>query len=95
MEKVNWSKRSVNSLNKIWRFYAEKAGVVVADKIVLEIISEAESIIFASQYQNEEFLNNGQRRAIVRHFKVIYTFTGDVFRIYNIFDSRQNPKKLK
>ncbi|WP_181369438.1 type II toxin-antitoxin system RelE/ParE family toxin [Flavobacterium album] len=95
MEKVIWSKRSIKSLNKIWIFYAEKAGVAVADRIVEEIISESESIVFATQFQIEEYLEKGYRRAIVRHFKIIYLVRNNEFRIYNIFDSRQNPKKYK
>ena len=94
MEKVNWSKRSINSLNKIWKFYAENISIEVADKFIHEIIVEAETIVFTSQYQVEELIGKGYRRAIIRHFKVIYKADGKIIRIYNIFDSRQNPKKL-
>jgi len=82
VEKVIWSKKSINSLNKVWEFYA-KTNIDVADKIANEIIMHAESIVFAGQYQNEEHLKPGQRRAVIRHFKIIYSIKG------------KNPNKLK
>jgi plasmid stabilization system protein ParE len=94
LEKVKWSKRSVNSLNKIWVFYAEKASIAIADKIIQEIIDKAENIRFSSQYQQEEYLENDHRRAIVRHFKIIYTFQNNQMNIFDVFDSRQHPGKI-
>lgn len=94
MGKIVWSKESRSSLNKIWQFYAEK-DIRAADRIIDEIISTAENIKFGEQYQVEEILGAGYRRAVVRHFKVVYKIEINRLRILEIFDSRQNPNKLK
>lgn len=94
MGQVVWTKRSRTSLRKIWEFYAEN-DFKIADKIIAEIISTAENIKFAEQFQVEEFLSRNHRRAIVRHFKIIYIITEDTIQVLQVFDTRQDPKKMK
>lgn len=94
MKKIIWSKRSDASLERIRKFYSEKS-ITAAGKIVAEIIETAERIHFPEQYQIEESLGKNYRRAIVRHFKIIYRIdeNGNI-RILQIFDTRNDPKKM-
>ncbi len=94
MGKVVWTKRSRSSLRKIWEFYAEK-DTRAADRIIEEIISTAENIKFGDQYQAEEISGGKYRRAVVRHFKIVYLVKGKNLEILRVFDARQDPKKLK
>ena len=94
MERVIWTKRSLASLRKIWESYSEK-DAILADRIIEEIISTIENIQFAKQYQIEERLSKNHRRAIVRHFKIIYLANKDEIQVLTVFDTRQNPGKLK
>lgn len=94
MEKIIWTEISLESLNGIWEFYANK-NVGVADKIIDEIFITAENIRFAEQYQSETLLRNDFRRAVIRHFKIIYRVEKNNLRIIDVFDARQNPNKLK
>ena len=94
MERVIWSKKSLNSLNKVWKFYS-KINTDLADKIVHEIVFHAQNVVFAEQYQNEGHLKPNQRRAVIRHFKIIYRTHNSHINILDVFDTRQNPKKLK
>ncbi|MEQ9263158.1 MAG: type II toxin-antitoxin system RelE/ParE family toxin [Owenweeksia sp.] len=93
-KKVIWTKRSQSSLRKIWEFYAEK-NIAAADRIIDEILSTAESIKFEEQYQAEETSNGKYRRAVVRHFKIIYLVKGKTLEVLRVFDARQDPGKLK
>ena len=94
MEQIVWSNIARLSLKDIWDFYAEKS-TPAADKIIEEIISAAESLSYKDQYQVEELLGEEFRRAVVRHFKVIYRVHEDHLRIIDVFDARQNPNTLK
>jgi len=94
-KKIIWSADAKNDLNLIWLFYAEKS-FEVADKVIDEIIFTAESINFSEQFQLEPTFSKIEfRRAICRHFKIIYSVRENKLFIVRIFDSRQNPKKLK
>ncbi len=94
MEQIIWSTIAEISLTDIWSFYAKK-DIAVADKIIDEIIQMAESIEFGEQFQIEEYLEGDYRRAIVRHFKIIYRVENNHLRIIDVFDTRQDPEKMK
>lgn len=94
MEKIIWTNRAKVSLNYIWSFYA---GIdpKVADKIINEIIESASNLKYQEQYQREETLDKNYRRIIVRHFKIIYRPIENGILVLQVFDTRQNPDKLK
>lgn len=95
MEQIIWTLKAKNSLKLIWDFYA-KTNVKLANKIIKEIIETAENIKFGTQYQVEELLPEyNYRRVVVRHFKIIYKVHKDTLEVLRVFDTRQNPNKLK
>jgi plasmid stabilization system protein ParE len=94
MGQVVWSTFAEISLAEIWSFYA-KNNIPAAEKVVEEIINAVEEIKYSKQFQREEFLEGKYRRAIVRHFKIIYVEENQVLRIIDVFDTRQDPKKIK
>lgn len=93
MGKVIWSKLADDSLLEIWEFYAEKS-ISAADKVMDEIIETTEHIHFPEQYQTEEILEKDYRRAIVRHFKIIYRIERNNIRILDVFYTRKDPEKM-
>lgn len=94
MEKVIWSEQAKIDLFHIREFYSSKS-LKAADSIFEKIIETAENISFPAQYQREEFLEERHRRAIYKHFKIIYSLKNQELHILKIFDSRQDPSKLK
>lgn len=78
----------------VWDFYAD-VNEKIADQIISEIIQAVEEIKYNEQYQREESLDGNYRRIIVRHFKIIYRPLNKGILILQIFDSRQNPGKLR
>lgn len=93
MEKVIWSEQAKLDLFHIWEFYSLK-NLKAADSILDKIVETAETITFPSQYQEEEFLEKRHRRAIYKHFKIIYSIVDQELHILKIFDTRQDPSKL-
>jgi hypothetical protein len=79
---------------KIWQFYAEK-DLIAANKILDKIYLTGKNIKYPQQYQIDETLGNPFRRMIVMHFKIIYVEFDNKILITNIFDTRQDPSKLK
>ncbi len=94
MEKIIWTDKAKTSLHHIWKFYAE-VNPELGDKIVNEILQGVAGMIFLEQYQLEEALSENYRRIIVRHFKIIYRPIENGILVLQVFDTRQNPDKLK
>jgi len=91
---IIWGHRAKNDLKDIHLFYAAKSKKA-AGKVIDSIIKAAESIMFAEQYQVDEFLGNPYRRLIVKHCKIVYRFKNNTIVIFRVFDTRQHPSKLK
>lgn len=68
-------------------------------EIINQVFDRAESLAkFPYSGQREIFLSNGKReyrRLNVGHFKIIYFIETETVFITDIFDSRQDPKKMK
>ncbi len=96
MERVIWSKRSVSNLKKIWNFYANDLNTLAgANSIIKGIKKTGDSLSIFAIHQTEESLKPHQYRAVYKHFKIIYTIKDNRVLILQLFDSRQDPKKLK
>lgn len=91
---VKWSKRSIANLKKIWKFYAEET-ITGADRVVKGIKKKGDSLTPNILHQTEENLKPDQYRAIYKYFKIVYKTKNNQVWILQIFDARQNPKKLK
>jgi plasmid stabilization system protein ParE len=90
---VIWSKRAIKSLKEIYDYYnqfSQKAAINQRDRILKKV----SDIKFLEQYQVDE-LSSNHRRIVVSHYKVVYRFEVKQIRILAIFDSRQDPSKLK
>lgn len=67
-----------------------------AKNVINDILSETKNIKFVQQYQVDEILGEPYRRIVVRNYKIIYKVHSDIeIRILQIFDTRQNPIRLK
>lgn len=99
--KIIWSKFAQFQLDLIFNYYSEKVNVKLAKKIIFQIrnhITELSKSPFIGK--REELLTErfqDYRHLIVANYKIIYTVneqTG-IIKISDIFDTRQNPLKLK
>jgi len=97
--KVKWTSFAVIELRIIYQYYIDTAGVAVARRIKNNIINRANILKQHSlSGQLEETLlplKQGHRYLVEGHIKLVYKVIGNTAYITDVFDTRQNPKKLK
>lgn len=96
---VFWTKFALNELSNIYKYYRLNVGSSIASKIKDELIKVSQQL---SEYQlsgvEEEYLRElkqGHRYIVRGKFKIIYKVYRDRIYITDVFDSRQNPQKIK
>lgn len=98
---IIWSDFAEGQLDAIFEYYSENAGLNVAKRILQKIIAEPDKIITHPEIsQKEEFLvdrGNDYRYLVCDNYKIIYCidYTQEYIKIADVFDTRQNPVKLK
>jgi plasmid stabilization system protein ParE len=97
---IIWSDFAETQLNEIFDYYTEKAGLHVAKNIIEKIITEPNKILLHPEItQIEELLlerENKYRYLVCENYKIIYSIDSKqkLIKITDIFDTRQNPKKI-
>lgn len=97
--KVVWSAWALQQLDEIHAWYSAQASPAVADRIVEDILAITrllEQFPFGGQVEPWlEHQGLGHRRVVVGNYKVVYRVLADEVRIVDVFDSRQDPLKMK
>lgn len=92
---IFWDNQAKADLKLIFEFIKLES-LQGARNVINDIVAQSQNIHFAEQYQVDEILGEPYRRMIVRDYKIIYKIHSETeIRILQIFDSRQNPIKLK
>ncbi len=92
---ILWDNKAKSDLKLIFEFIKLKS-LQGAKNVVMDIVTQSKNIYFVEQYQVDEFLGEPYRRMIVRDYKIIYKIHSQTeIRILQIFDTRQNPIKIK
>jgi len=97
--KLVYTNQAIVSLNEVLDFLAPN----VTDEKLIEIrdqILDAADTLLKHPMQGQEepllqHLGLNHRRLVVSHYKIIYRVIGVNIYITDIFDSRQNPEKMK
>ncbi|WP_158838067.1 type II toxin-antitoxin system RelE/ParE family toxin [Polaribacter sp. L3A8] len=98
---VFWTEFSEKELESIFKYYKEKANVTVAKEIIYGIYEETLKLKQQPRIgQVEEFLKQRKqefRYLVYKNYKIIYWINNSENRIEinDVFDTRQNPPKLK
>lgn len=97
---VVWSKFSEEILDEIFNYYEEVAGERIANKIALGIVISTK-ILINNPYigSTEPLLANraiAYRYIVTGNYKIIYSVDNEenLIKIYDVFDTRQNPSKM-
>lgn len=97
--KVTFTDYAKFSLKEIYKHYKDVASVRVAKSIKNKIIVATKDLPnFANKYQEEECLLEmkvGHRRYVSGNYKIIYRVENKQIIVTDIFDSRQDPNKIK
>ena len=98
---IIWSNFTEYQLDEIFNYYTKKVNVKVAQSIMFKIRDKVEVLIKNPLIgEKEELLEDRKqnyRRLIVTNYKIIYSLNEKIetIKIVDIFDTRQNPIKLK
>lgn len=99
--KIIWSEFAETQLDEIYEYYEKNVSTIVAKKLLKGIINEPNKLITTPQIgQKEEFLKHREieyRYLIFKNYKLIYSVDNKngFIKIADVFDTRQNPIKLK
>lgn len=98
---VIWSDFAETQLDEISEYYKKKAGERVSIKLIRGIINEPKKLVKLSLIgQEEELLKDRKieyRYLVYKNYKLIYSIDNEngFIKIADVFDTRQNPPKLK
>ncbi|MBE0640280.1 MAG: type II toxin-antitoxin system RelE/ParE family toxin [Bacteroidales bacterium] len=97
--KIIYTEQAISSLQEVLDFVAPN---VTKEKLIeiRDRILDAADTLLLHPYQGQtepllEHLGKSHRRLIIGHYKIIYRVYGEYIYITDIFDSRQDPDKMK
>ncbi len=97
--KIEWTFAAQKDLKKIFKFYTKHFSKELAHKILDDIFDSVKKLELGDGIgQKEELLKHfdqNHRYLISNHNKIIYKVEVQTIYITHVFDTRQNPKKLK
>ena len=99
--KIIWSEFAETQLDEIYEYYEKRASPRIAKKLLKGIINEPNKLIKTPQIgQEEELLKHREteyRYLVYKNYKLIYSVDTEngFIKISDVFDTRQNPPKLK
>lgn len=99
--KIIWSDFAESQLDEIYEYYQKKANSKVAKKMVRAIVNKPKLLIKTPEIgQEEELLKDRKvkyRYLVFKNYKLIYSVDIEkgCIKIADVFDTRQNPPKLK
>jgi toxin ParE1/3/4 len=97
--KLLYTEQAIQSLEESLDFIAEQVSLEKLIEIRKQILDAADTLISQPfKGQKEPYLEHlglDHRRLIQGHYKIIYRIIGDYVYITDIFDSRQDPEKMK
>ena len=99
--KIFWTAFAKRELRNIFDYYKIKASPDIAQNLVIEIVEKTNALDFQSTIgQKEELLSvrkENFRYLVSKNYKIIYWINEEKNRIeiVDIFDTRQNPLKIK
>lgn len=99
--RIVWSALAKAHLKEIYSYFKEVAGVKVAKLIKIKIIKKPRLLIKQPEMGNIEdnpmVVNRGFRYLVEGNYKIVYKvyIEDEEVLIAAIFDTRQNPTKLK
>lgn len=94
-----FTRRALNRLAAIFEYYLPLAGPGIANEISEQILDAIDSLTtFPEKGQLEPYLahrKKAHRRLVTGNYKIIYRIERSTIFITDIFDTRQNSRKMK
>jgi len=97
--KLVYTEQALTSLEETLDFISNHVSAELLDELSDSILESCETLLHQPfQGQEEPYLLHlglGHRRLVVGHFKILYRVDEHHIYITDIFDTRQNPMKMK
>lgn len=97
--KLVYTEQALKSLEEALKFIAPHVSIETLEAIRNKIVKRADKLIKNPMLgKKEEYLEHlglNHRRIIESHYKIIYRIINQTIYITDIFDSRQDPEKMK
>ncbi len=97
--KLVYTEQALTSLNEALEFIASKVSHEKLIEIRGQILDAADILLEQPLAGQREYLLEhlelSHRRLVNGHYKIIYRIAGEYIYITDIFDSRQDPAKIK
>jgi toxin ParE1/3/4 len=98
---IIWSDHAEKELDKIFEYYVEFASIHIAKNLIQKIVEAPNKLLSNPEIsQREELLLDREseyRYLVCKNYKIIYSIDSKAkfIKIADVFDSRQNPAKIK
>jgi len=96
---IVFTDRAKFRLKEIKEYYSFRVSSKIANQIIKEIVEATKPLEFQPLIgPEEEFLSHlklGHRYIIAGNYKILYRIDNDNIYITDVFDTRQNPVKMK
>jgi addiction module RelE/StbE family toxin len=89
---IFWTSNAKEDLKEIYISLKNKISKEAAIKIRNELFNCANQIVFAEQFQLDEYRLDC-RRIVIRNFKILYQIRENSIFVIRVFNSFQNPMK--
>jgi toxin ParE1/3/4 len=99
--RIVWSRFAENELTSIYNYYIENASTNIAQKLLMGIVNAPNIILKNPRIGQVEIdlleLSHEYRYILFKSYKIIYSLDTEKkqIRIADVFDTRQDPKKIK
>ena len=97
--KVLWTKSALASLYDIYYYYNENVSITIACKIrdnILAVPRQLEKHYLIGQLEESlKEMEEGHRYIVKDNYKIIYKIQTNTIYITDVFDTRQDPDKIK
>ena len=99
MMKVLWTKFALASLRDIYVFYKERVSIAIANRIRDEVLTSSDQLAnhaLSGKIEGSlEEMKVNHRYILRGRYKIIYKIKNGKVYITDVFDTRQNPEKIK
>lgn len=97
--KLVYTEQAIVSLQECLDFFPSEVSAQRVNEVRDKILTKADKLLenpyIGKLEEYLEHMGQSHRRIIEGHYKIIYKLKGDMIIITDIFDSRQDPSKMK
>ena len=97
--KLLYTERAIVSLQECLDFFPPEVPPEKINEVRDKILAKADKLLenpyLGQQEEYLEHIGQSHRRVIEGYYKIIYKLEGETIVITDIFDSRQDPSKMK